>query len=36
MDTGIGHDKVYGGEIHAAEAIMRGMPTGTASGWDVR
>jgi hypothetical protein len=25
--------KVYGGEIHAAEAIMRGMPAGTPSGW---
>ncbi|MEJ0098303.1 MAG: hypothetical protein WDO12_00565 [Pseudomonadota bacterium] len=26
--------KVYGGEIHAAEAVMRGMPAGTPSGWD--
>jgi hypothetical protein len=24
---------VYGGEIHAAEAIMPGMPAGTPSGW---
>jgi hypothetical protein len=25
--------KVYGGEIHAAEAFMRGMPANTPSGW---
>lgn len=28
--------KVYGGQIHAAEAFMRGMPANTPSGWDVR
>ncbi len=27
--------KVYGGKIHAAESIMRLMPLGTPSGWDV-
>jgi hypothetical protein len=26
--------KVYGGQIHAVEAFMKNMPTGTPSGWD--
>jgi hypothetical protein len=25
--------KIYNGEIHAAEAFMRGMPANTPSGW---
>jgi hypothetical protein len=26
--------KVYGGQVHAAEAVFEGMPAGTPSGWD--
>ena len=25
--------KIYGGQVHAVEAIFEGMPNGTASGW---
>ncbi len=28
--------KVYGGQIHAAEAFMPGMPANPPSGWDIR
>jgi hypothetical protein len=26
--------KVYGGQVHAAEAIFEGQPSGTTSGWE--
>jgi len=26
--------KIYGGQIHAVEAFMKVLPTGTPSGWD--
>ena len=25
--------KIYGGQVHAVEAMFEGMPTNTASGW---
>jgi hypothetical protein len=28
--------KIYGGQIHAVEALMKNMPAGTPSGWDAR